>query len=106
MSHSPTVGTEQGMIEALDPTGDVATSEMQTGSARRLDADRQVVGFLDNGKFNVAPLFANVEELLSQTRSLKAGVRVKKPITSKPTPAELLSELARHCDLVINGVGD
>ena len=106
MSHSPISGTEQGMIQVLDPTGNILANEIQSGNTRQSDPEQQGVGFLDNGKFNVAPLFANLEELLSQTRFSSVGARIKKPITSKPTPDELMSELARQCHLVINGVGD
>ncbi|CAG1004728.1 hypothetical protein ANRL2_04413 [Anaerolineae bacterium] len=106
MLHSPIASTEQGMIELLEPIGNIAANEVQSGNTRQFDPEQQGVGFLDNGKFNVAPLFANLEELLSQTRFSSVGARIKKPITSKPTPDKLLSELARQCHLVINGVGD
>ncbi len=93
------------MIEVLDPTGKVASGEGRM-APRLLDLHHKAVGFLDNGKFNVDVLMTSLEESLSQTYSLIRRVKVKKPATSKPAPAEMLSQLVLQCDLVINGVGD
>lgn len=94
------------MIEILDPTGEVSQEENQLVRLGPVDSRRKVVGFLDNGKHNVQALFTILEEQLSHSDPLSKSIRAKKPVTSKPAPDELLSELAQHCDVVVNGVGD
>jgi len=100
-----TVETRPRALRLLDPTGYVRPAP--AALARRLQSlDGKVVGFLDNGKWNVDALFARLEEHLRQRYRLGGVIKRRKPNISKPAPAEIIRELAEGCDLVITAIGD
>ncbi|MFH1487229.1 MAG: hypothetical protein ABIH46_14250 [Chloroflexota bacterium] len=68
----------------------------------------KVVGFLDNGTGPAtAPLYERMAELLLKNHQVSEIVSRRKPFSKagQKAPGDILDELARKCDLVINGVG-
>jgi hypothetical protein len=93
------------MVMLYDPTAPLpgATSE----STRKVgDLAGKVVGFIDNAKPNFNHLVDDLADLLTKRYGVAAVVKRRKHSASVPAPAEMVSELAERCDLVITGSGD
>jgi hypothetical protein len=63
------------------------------------------LGLIDNGKHNGRELVEAVFTLLADELRPGEIIRCQVP-TTRPADAELLDELARQCDFVIEAVGD
>jgi hypothetical protein len=91
-------------LVVLHPT--ISTRADTARMARGLDSlAGSTVGFLDNGKLNVARILDHVEAQLRSEHGVRAFVRRRKPDISRPAPPEMLAELG-GCDAVIAAVGD
>ena len=69
------------------------------------DLRGRVVGILNNGHPNGAPVLRALHERLSDHGVAKVLFRTK-PWVSRPAPDLLLHELRGNCDAVISGIGD
>jgi hypothetical protein len=64
------------------------------------------LGLLANTKRNAEQFLADVGRELAQQYGIVPVVAVKKPNIVETAPAELMTELTEHCDIVVAGVGD
>ncbi|HEV8617392.1 MAG TPA: hypothetical protein VGU22_18015 [Methylomirabilota bacterium] len=94
-----------GRIRVLTPVGVVKT---QTIAVPPLPSDwaGRTVGFLDNTKSNFDRLTVGMGELLRQRYGVKAIVHRRKANASTPAADELITELAKECDVVFAGSAD
>lgn len=90
----------------IDPTGRSAEKPEALADRRFRGLDGMTVGLLDSGKPNSDRLLDDLSELLKERYAIKAFMRRRKPLFSLPAPAEMVSELAESCDVIITGVGD
>lgn len=91
-------------VVLLDPTVQPDIPMVQL--AQRPDSFHgKRLGLIDNGKHNGRELVEAVFTLLED--ELRPGEIVRRQVpTTRPADAELLDELARQCDFVIEAVGD
>lgn len=90
-------------VEILSPVAEAEGAA--TSSALRPETlDGQWVGFLDNTKPNTDVFLSRVEELLRERFAPSQVIRQRKRHGGRP--AEDVDELARKCQVVVNGVGD
>ena len=98
------MGTE-GKLEVLDPTVH-AVPEEAIIAPRPLSLEGVTLGLLANGKRNAAGLLDMVHEVLADRFEFKDVIAADKGNASRPCPDELLTDLARDCDVVITASGD
>jgi hypothetical protein len=91
----PTVGPAEG-VERGRPT--LAPRPEQLTGLR--------LGLLANTKRNAEQFLADVGRELADRYGIVPVVAVKKPNIVETAPAELMTELTEHCDIVVAGVGD
>jgi hypothetical protein len=89
----------------LDPTSAPVTKAFQLPE-RPASLGGKTVGILVHNKWHAPIFFRFVEKKLRERYNVKAVIWGNKEFTSKPAPAELVDELARHCDVAITGTGD
>ena len=88
----------------LDPTDSVAVPRR---TARRLESfDGKTITLLDISKAKGNHLLDRVEELLQERFHPKAVVRKKKPTFARPAPEDLLQEILKNSDAVIEALAD
>ncbi|HEX6512178.1 MAG TPA: hypothetical protein VF157_07770 [Chloroflexota bacterium] len=92
-------------LVVLDPTEDA-----QPGEARRAprssSLEGKTIGLLDNSKPHAKEVLELVEQLLHERLRPAQVLRFRKPNSSKPAPDDLIADIVRQCDAVVNGVGD
>ncbi|MBI2907908.1 MAG: hypothetical protein HYX92_09655 [Chloroflexi bacterium] len=89
----------------LNPIGEVDAVALNLAS--RLDTLEGKIGcFIDNNKINSDVYLERVEEVLSAKYGLAGAVRYKKPDTARPTPPEVLDDLAKKAAFVVHAHGD
>jgi len=88
----------------LDPTAQPG-GERVALAPRPVDLRKRRLGLIDNTKANAAALLEAVAELLARDLEPLEIVRRRVPATL-PADDDLLDQLARECDLVIEAVGD
>ena len=91
-------------IKVLDPTLG-AEGEAPHLAPPLPSLEGRTVGFIDNGKYNVAPFLDHVADILRSRYGVKGVMHRRKPDTSRPVPAEVLAEL-RAADAILSAVGD
>jgi hypothetical protein len=91
-------------FDLLDPRAEPTVQDVRL-AARPEDLRGKRVGLVENTKANSAALLEAVAEVLKDDLAPKEIVRRKVPATM-PASEEVLDELARDCDLVIEAVGD
>lgn len=96
---------QQAMLEVLDPTLDAFSMQART-APRAPSLQGKNIGLLDNGKPHASELLDLVEELLHDRLRPATVLRFRKPDSGKPAPRELIVDITKQCDAVINGVGD
>ncbi len=64
----------------------------------------KVVGLLDIGKPKGDLFLEAVGELLRKNYGAREVVYFKKPTHAKPAPSEMAEEIARRCDVVVEGL--
>jgi hypothetical protein len=90
-------------ITILDPTLEVVVT--QKDKAQRPESF-QVIGLVDNGKNNSAPLLKKVGNLIIEQIPGAEVKYYRKPALSRPAPAELLDQVKAECDVAVVGIGD
>jgi hypothetical protein len=89
----------------LDPT--VQPAPVAARMAQRLSSlQGKRIGLLDNGKPHAKELLEHVAQLLEERLRPGQVLRFRKPNASKPAPGELIADITKQVDAVINGVGD
>ena len=92
-------------LVVLDPT--VEAAPVSARMAPRLSTlQGKRIGLLDNGKPHAKELLECVERLLEERLQPAQVLRFRKPNSSKPAPTELIVDITKQVDAVINGVGD
>jgi hypothetical protein len=92
-------------VVVLDPTA--AAGQPPQKLRRSVDTlEGKIVGFIDNAKPNFNYLVEELSGILSTRYGARAVVTRRKRGASLPAPAEMVSDIARECDLVITGSGD
>ena len=92
-------------ITLLDPTSKAREKKLKM-AARPDNLEGKVVGFLWNSKPNGNLLLLRTKDLLSQRFRLARTNWQEKPEAGIPAAADILEELTRTSDLVINAIGD
>lgn len=91
-------------MRVLSPVGETKQVEMKDELAPRLATlSGKIVGLVDDGAGKA--YFQRIEELLKDKVKPAQIIRKVKPHLSRPSPAELLDEVAKACDAVIVGLG-
>jgi hypothetical protein len=91
-------------FDLLNPRAQPTAQEVRL-APRPSDLQGKRVGLIQNTKANAAGLLEAVAEVLKDDLKPAEVIRRKVP-TSLPASEEVLDELARDCDLVIEAVGD
>lgn len=91
-------------FDLLDPRARPEEQDVKL-APRPEDLRGKRVGLVENTKANAAGLLEAVADVLLNDLQPKEIVRRKVPATM-PASEEVLDELARDCDLVIEAVGD
>ncbi|HEY8695444.1 MAG TPA: hypothetical protein VIR57_22160 [Chloroflexota bacterium] len=92
-------------LVVLDPT--VEPAPVSARMAPRLSTLRgKRIALLDNGKPHAKELLDYVGQLLEERLQPAQVLRFRKPNSSKPAPGELIVDITKQVDAVINGVGD
>ncbi len=89
----------------LDPAGETRPLEMQLAS-RPGDLSGLVLGFLDNNKPNVGPLFDTLEEELCRRYGIAGVVRCQKPQAPEPVRQRVIQEFLDRCQAVVLAMAD
>jgi hypothetical protein len=66
----------------------------------------KTVGFLDNAKANFDILLGKLADVLRQQYGVAEIVYRRKPTAAAGAAPDMLTDLARQCDVVITGSGD
>ena len=90
-------------VEVLSPVADVGGAAT-SAAARPETLDGRRIGFLDNGKPNADVFLSRVEELLCERFAVFQAIWQRKRHGGRPV--EDLDDLAKRCQVVVNGVGD
>jgi hypothetical protein len=90
-------------VEILSPVAE-AEGIAISSAPRPGTLDGQRIGFLDNTKSNVDAFLSRAEKLLRERFALSQVIRQRKRHGGRP--AEAVDDLARRCQVVVNGVGD
>jgi hypothetical protein len=88
----------------LDPTAQPSGTTVAL-APRPADLRHKRLGLIDNTKANAAALLEAVAALLEDDLQPAEVIRRRVPATL-PADDDLLDEIARECDLVIEAVGD
>ena len=88
-----------------DPTGVCHNAPARARHALGSFAGK-TIGFIDNAKPNFNLLVDDLAELLVSRYGAAGVVKRAKRSAAVPAPAEIVSELADRCDVVITGSGD
>jgi len=92
-------------LVVLDPTEEAEPVEARL-APRLPSLQGKTIGLLENTKPHSRELLEVVEQLLHERLQPAQVLRFRKPNASKPAPDDLVADIVRQCDAVINGVGD
>ena len=90
-------------IELLDPTGERRPAQRER-VARPASLEGLTVGLLDISKPRGDVFLDRLEELLGGRGA--EVLRFRKPMFTKPAPADLRREIAERCDAVVEALAD
>lgn len=97
--------TQENELVTLDPRG--SSTHEDTGIAPRPSSlDGLVIGLLSNNKPNSELLLRDVADLVKQQYAVKEIVEANKGSHRIPAPAEIITELAERCDVVITATAE
>ncbi len=91
--------------EILIPTSEQDITQDKL-AARPGSLNGKVLGLIDNHKTNANILMARVGELLAEKYHLAGVINLVKADGGHGAEESSLIELAKKCDIVVNGVGD
>jgi hypothetical protein len=91
-------------LVVLDPSGEKGSEKKKLMAERDSSLQGKRIGFLSNGKPNAGLLMQELDLLLSKQFRFSKVNHWEKPKAS--VRATFLDELARECQVVVNGVGD
>ena len=97
--------TQENELVTLDPRG--SSTHEDTGIAPRpRSLDGLVIGLLSNNKPNSELLLRDVADLVKQQYEVKEVVEANKGSHRIPAPAEIITDLAERCDVVITATAE
>ncbi|MYE54609.1 MAG: hypothetical protein F4X34_05365 [Chloroflexi bacterium] len=97
--------TQENELVTLDPRG--SSTHEDTGIAPRpRSLDGLVIGLLSNNKPNSELLLRGVADLVKQQYEVKDVVEANKGSHRIPAPAEIISDLAERCDVVVTATAE
>lgn len=89
----------------LNPVGEV--DAVQYKLAPRLKTLKGTVGgFIDNRKVNSDVFLARLAELLREKYGMADAITRVKPLSSVPTPPDMMDELISKCDFIVHAHAD
>ncbi len=94
-----------GRIRVLSPVGVVKSESVKVPPLPGEWAGR-TVGFLDNTKPNFDRLATEIGQILRDRYGVTRVVHRRKANASTPAAPEIVTELAKECDVVFAGSGD
>ena len=92
-------------LVVLDPTEGAEPSEARM-APRLPSLEGKIIGLLENSKPHSKELLDYVEQMLHERLRPATVLRFRKPNASRPAPEELVVDIVKQVDAVINGVGD
>ncbi len=92
-------------IRVLSPVGEVLRGNVIV-PALPADLNGRIVGFLDNTKPNFDRLVVDMGGLVRARFGVSVVVHRKKANAATPASTELLTDLAKRCDVVLAGSAD
>lgn len=95
---------KRGMT-VLDPTGKASAIQEVAPASRLEELQGKSLGILWNEKPNGDILLSRIEEHLTRRFDISKVVWKRKSSGGR-APVQVLEDLARECDVVINGIGD
>ena len=96
---------QENELVTLDPRG--GSTHEDTGIAPRPHSlDGLVIGLLSNNKPNSELLLRDVADLVKQQYEVKEVVEANKGSHRIPAPAEIITDLAERCDVVITATAE
>ncbi|MEK7873062.1 MAG: hypothetical protein AAB502_04285 [Chloroflexota bacterium] len=97
--------TAQTKLVILNPEGK-ARAVKQTELARRIDRiEGKTIGVIDDGLSGSDYFMKGIQGLIEKTYPGSKAIYYPKPILSRPSPKEMLEQVANQCDAVIVGIG-
>ena len=93
-------------IQLVNPTGRDPGERTFILTPRPVTLSGKRLGLLDNSKANSEVILRTIAEILNEQYEFADIFYVKKHSASLPPSPEVMSELHRHADVVITGVGD
>jgi hypothetical protein len=92
-------------ITVLSPVGELRAARVAI-PASPVALRGLTVGFLDNTKHNFGRLVEGIGLVLKERFGVARVVRVKKANAASPAAPDIISQLAKECDLVFAGSAD
>ncbi len=89
----------------LDPTDEASPMEKKLANPVP-DLHGKVVGFLDISKPKGDIFLKHLENLLTQRYRVAEVMHRRKPTYTRPAPEDLLEEMAKRCDVIIEALAD
>ena len=97
--------TQDNELVTLDPRGS-SVHEDTSIAPRPRSLDGLVIGLLSNNKPNSELLLRDVADLVKQQYEIKDVIEANKGSHRIPAPAEIISNLAERCDVVITATAE
>lgn len=95
----------QDKVRLLDPTGDAIPRISER--AKRLESLQGIhLGLLENRKPNSGKILTYIASLLQERYGVASYSLLAKPDASRPSPEDIVNELAARSQAVLTGVGD
>jgi hypothetical protein len=90
----------------LDPTGGSKVVDDVTLAPRPETLRGKVLGLLDNGKPNAAPLLSELGGHLRERFGLRDVILYTKGYFGTPVGKSLIQRILKNCDFTVAGIGD
>lgn len=92
----------------LDPRAERVNEGLKL-AARPVTLDGATIGLLDNSKANAGHVLKRVEEKLKARFVIKGSLmhaKIEPPYSAGPASGEILGDLTKNANVVINALGD
>jgi len=93
-------------IQLVDPTGADPGEHAFSLAPRPVDLRGKRLGLMDNSKANSEIILHAIARILDQQFGFADTFYTKKHSASLPPHPEVMTDLHRHADVVITGIGD